>query len=171
MLFLLYFILFHYEPKLLALIRWNVMAINNLYDPKVWFQEWEWIVMFWQVMPMAMKNLTIVQHRYMLRYAIIWVGGYWPWVRRFESKNHAYLQQTTIALDVIVGYVILHVWCYLSRYYCWRDKMVKHEKIMCVIVCCVIFWKYVDGQVNLYLVVVIIGSCYMDNLQGLPILC
>jgi hypothetical protein len=52
------------------------MAINNLHDPKVWFQAWEWIVIFWRIMPMAMNNLTIVQYWYMLCYAIIWIGGY-----------------------------------------------------------------------------------------------
>ncbi len=63
-----------------------------------------------RVMPMIMENLAIAQHQNTMRYAIVFGGGYRPWVWRFEPKDYVYLQQTTpTTLDVTMRHVILHV--------------------------------------------------------------
>jgi hypothetical protein len=43
-------------------------------------------VLFWRIMPLAMENLAIAQHSYMLCYAIICGSGYWPLIHKFELK-------------------------------------------------------------------------------------
>jgi hypothetical protein len=64
--------------------------------------------LFKRVMPMALENLSIAQHRDTLRYAMIRGGGYRPHVRRFRPGNYVYLQQTApTTLDVTAGRVIL----------------------------------------------------------------
>jgi hypothetical protein len=66
--------------------------------------------LFKHVMPMALENLSIAQHRDTLRYATIRGGGYRPQVRRFRPGDYVYLQQTTpTTLDVTAGRVILRV--------------------------------------------------------------
>jgi hypothetical protein len=66
--------------------------------------------LFKRVMPMALENLSIAQHRDTLRYATIRGGGYRPQVRRFRPGDYVYLQQTApTTLDVTAGRVILRV--------------------------------------------------------------
>ncbi len=43
-------------------------------------------------MPMAMENLSIVQHQDTLRYAHIQGGSYKPKVRQFDVGDFVYLQ-------------------------------------------------------------------------------
>jgi hypothetical protein len=72
-----YFLLFGKDPKLPTSIRRNVMIVINLDDPSKWVQTCEqWVVLFKWVMPMAIENLTIVQHQDILQYAMICGGGY-----------------------------------------------------------------------------------------------
>jgi hypothetical protein len=66
--------------------------------------------LFKRVMPMALENLSIVQYRDTLCYAMIRGGGYRPKVHRFRPRDYIYLQQIApTTLDVIVGRVILRV--------------------------------------------------------------
>jgi hypothetical protein len=61
-----------------------------------------------RVMPMALENLSIAQHRDTLHYATIRGGGYRPQVRRFRPGDYVYLQQIAPAtLDVTAGRIIL----------------------------------------------------------------
>jgi hypothetical protein len=48
--------------------------------------------LFKHVMPMAMENLAIVQHRNTIWYATICGRGYWPQVHRFEPRDYVYMQ-------------------------------------------------------------------------------
>jgi hypothetical protein len=66
--------------------------------------------LFKRVMPMALENLSIAQHRDTLRYATIRRGGYRPQVRRFQLGNYVYLQQTApTTLDITAGQIILRM--------------------------------------------------------------
>jgi hypothetical protein len=99
-----YFLFFGHE-----LIQRQNMVVMNLDDLNVWFQAYElWPPLFQCIMPMAMENLTITWHWDMFCYVIIWGGGWWPWIDRFESfRNYVHLQyMILITLDVIVGCVI-----------------------------------------------------------------
>ncbi|KAH9558895.1 hypothetical protein CY35_06G031900 [Sphagnum magellanicum] len=51
------------------------------------------VVLFKRVMPMAMENLSIAQHRDTLRYAHTRGGSYKPKVRQFDVGDFVYLQQ------------------------------------------------------------------------------
>ncbi len=48
-------------------------------------------VLFRKVMPMAMENLSIAQHRNTLRYAHTRGGSYKPKVRQFDVGDFVYL--------------------------------------------------------------------------------
>jgi len=50
------------------------------------------VVLFKRVMPMAMENLSIAQHRNTLWYAHIRGGNYKPKVRQFNVGDFVYLQ-------------------------------------------------------------------------------
>jgi hypothetical protein len=66
--------------------------------------------LFKRVMPMALENLSIAQHRDTLWYAMIRGGGYRPQVHWFQPGNYVYLQQTApTTLDVTAGRIILRV--------------------------------------------------------------
>ena len=63
-----------------------------------------------KAMPMAMKNLSIAQHRDTLRYARIRSGAYQSQLRRFWKGDYVYLQREAPAtLDVRVGRIILRM--------------------------------------------------------------
>ncbi len=51
----------------------------------------ERVVLFKRVMPMAMANMSIVQHRDTLRYAHTRGGSYKPTVRQFDVGDFVYL--------------------------------------------------------------------------------
>ncbi len=84
--------LFDWEPGLPTSIQWDVMIVINLDDLSVWVQACQqWVVLFRRVMPMAMENLAITQHRDISQHATIRGGGYRPWVRRFELRDYVYM--------------------------------------------------------------------------------
>jgi len=57
---------------------------------------------------MALENLSIVQYKDILHYAMIRGGGNRPHVRRFLLGDYVYLQQTVpTTLDVTIGRIIL----------------------------------------------------------------
>ena len=80
-------------------------------DPDTWAEVCKTRAqLFQRVMPMALENLAIAQHRDTLRYATIRGGGYRPQVRRFAPGDYVYLQQTApTTLDVTAGRIILRV--------------------------------------------------------------
>jgi hypothetical protein len=49
--------------------------------------------LFRRVMPMAMENFSIAQHRDTLRYAHTQGGSYKPKVKRFDVGDFVYLQR------------------------------------------------------------------------------
>jgi hypothetical protein len=70
----------------------------------------EKVVLFKRVMPMAMENLSIVQHRDTLRYAHTRGGSYKPKVRQFDVGDFVYLQQQpNDTLDTSFGRTILKI--------------------------------------------------------------
>ena len=53
---------------------------------------------------MAMKNLSIAQHRDTLRYACIHSGAYRPRLQRFRQGDYIYLQcEASTTLDIRAG--------------------------------------------------------------------
>jgi hypothetical protein len=113
--------LFNHELDLLTSIRWDAMAIINLYDPYVWLQVCEHVSM-WQILFKYVTSSSILMcndngygqsfwHQKMLCHAVIWGHGYQPWVHIFELGNYVYWQQIIpIMLDITIGHIILHVW-------------------------------------------------------------
>ncbi len=72
-----FFSLSGHDLELIALIWHKEMIEINLVDLNVWLQTNEqWTNLFWYYMPMAIKNLAIVEHWNTLHYAIIWRGGH-----------------------------------------------------------------------------------------------
>jgi len=67
-------------------------------------------VPFKRVMPMAMENLSIAQHRNTLRYAHTRGGSYKPKVRQFDVSDFVYLQwQPNDTVDTSSGRTILKI--------------------------------------------------------------
>jgi len=85
------------------------MIVTNLDDSNVWFQACEQCAtLFWCVMPMVMESLAITQQWDTLQYAIsveVVIG------LKFVNLNRRIMlqQKTSITLDVITRFVILHV--------------------------------------------------------------
>jgi hypothetical protein len=87
-----YFILFNCDFELPTSICHDIMVVMNLNDLTKWFWACEQkTTLFKCVMPMAMENLTIVQHWDTLQYAPICGNGYWPQIRRFKPRDFVYL--------------------------------------------------------------------------------
>jgi hypothetical protein len=86
-------------------------VLANMDNPDTWALVSEQRAeLFKRVMPMALENLSIAQHRDTLWYATIRGGGYRPQVRRFRPRDYVYLQQTApTTLDVTAGRIILRV--------------------------------------------------------------
>jgi hypothetical protein len=98
-----YYHLFGRYPVLPKAIRTDVDTVSaNMDNPDTWALVSEQCAdLFKRVMPMALENLSIVQHRDTLQYAMIRGGGYRPQVRRFQPGDYVYLQQTApTTLDV-----------------------------------------------------------------------
>jgi hypothetical protein len=107
-----YYLLFGRHPVLPKAIQADVdTVLANMDNPDTWALVSENRAdLFKRVMPMALENLSIAQHRDTLRYATIRGGGYRPQVRRFRTRDYVYLQQTApTTLDVTAGRVILRV--------------------------------------------------------------
>jgi hypothetical protein len=96
-------------PKAIQADADTVLA--NMDNPDTWAPVSEQHTdLFKRVMPMALENLSIAQHRDTLRYVTIRGGGYRPQVRRFQPGDYVYLQQTApTTLDVTMGRIILQV--------------------------------------------------------------
>jgi len=61
-------------------------------------------------MPMAMENLSIVQHRSTLQYAHTWGGSYKLKLRQFDVGDYVYLQQQpNDILGIFSGHTILRI--------------------------------------------------------------
>ncbi len=66
----------------------------DLDSPTAWVRVMvEKVTIFKRVMPMAMENLSIAQHRNTLWYAHTRGGSYKPKVRQFDVGDFVYLQQ------------------------------------------------------------------------------
>jgi hypothetical protein len=66
--------------------------------------------LFKRVMPMAMENLSIAQHRNTLWYAHTQGGSYKPKVRQFDVGDFVYLQrQPNDTLDISSSHTILRI--------------------------------------------------------------
>jgi hypothetical protein len=107
-----YYLLFGRHPVLPKAIQADAdTVLANMDNPDTWALVSEQRAdLFKRVMPMALENLSIAQHRDTLRYATIRGGGYRPQVHRFQPGDYVYLQQTApTTLDVTVGRVILRV--------------------------------------------------------------
>jgi hypothetical protein len=92
--FPLYYLLFGRHPVLSKAIQADVdTVLTNMDNPDTWALVSEQRADFFKrVMPMALENLSIAQHRDTLRYATIRGGGYRPQVRRFQPGDYVYLQ-------------------------------------------------------------------------------
>jgi transposase InsO family protein len=107
-----YYLLFGRHPVLPHAIQADTdTVLANMDNPDTWALVSEQRAeLFKRVMPMALENLSIAQHRDTLRYATIRGGGYRPQVRRFCPRDYVYLQQTApTTLDVTTGRIILRV--------------------------------------------------------------
>jgi hypothetical protein len=105
-----YYLLFGRHPVLPKAIQADAdTVLANMDNPDTWALVSEQRAdLFKRVMPMALENLSIAQHRDTLRYATIRGGGYRPQVRRFQPGDYVYLQQTApTTLDVTAGRIIL----------------------------------------------------------------
>jgi hypothetical protein len=66
----------------------------DFYSPTTWAKVIiERAALFRKVMPMAMENLSITQHRDTLRYAHTQSGSYKPKVKKFIVGDFVYLQR------------------------------------------------------------------------------
>jgi hypothetical protein len=66
--------------------------VVDLDSPATWARVIvERVVLFRRVMPIAMENLSIAQHRDSLWYAHTWGGSYKPKVRQFDVGDFVYL--------------------------------------------------------------------------------
>ncbi len=83
----------------------------DLDSPATWAKVIiERVALFRKVMPMAMENLFIAQHRNTLRYAHTRGGSYKPKVRQFDVGDFVYLQQQpNDTLDTSYGHTILKI--------------------------------------------------------------
>jgi hypothetical protein len=64
----------------------------DLDSPATWARAIaEKATLFQRVMPMAMENLSIAQHRDTLQYAHTWSGSYKPKVKQFDVGDFVYL--------------------------------------------------------------------------------
>jgi hypothetical protein len=101
-----YYLLFGRHPILPKAIQADAdTVLANMDNPDTWALVSEQRAdLFKHVMPMALENLSIAQHRDTLRYATIRGGGYRPQVRQFQPGDYVYLEQTApTTLDVTVG--------------------------------------------------------------------
>ncbi len=90
--FFLYFLLFgrHLIPP--SSITAQMDQVMDLDSPATWARVIvENTVLFRRVMPMAMENLSITQHRDTLRYAHTRGDSYKPKVRQFDIGDFVYL--------------------------------------------------------------------------------
>jgi len=86
-----YFLLFGRHPIPPSSIATQMDQVMDLDSPSTWVKViTERDVLFNRVMPMAMENLSIAQHRDTLRYAHTRNGSYKPKVREFDVGDFVY---------------------------------------------------------------------------------
>jgi hypothetical protein len=69
-----------------------------------------WVIVFRRVIPMAMENLCIAQHRNTLRYAHTRGDSYKPKVKQFNVSDFVYFQrQLNDTLNTSFGHIILKI--------------------------------------------------------------
>lgn len=89
-----YYLLFGRDPVPPAALRVTMETALDLDDPVLWAKVIsERAALFQRLMPMAMANLRIAQHRDSLRYAHTKSGSYRPKVCKFEVGDFVYLQR------------------------------------------------------------------------------
>jgi hypothetical protein len=89
-----YFLLFGKHPIPPSSIAVQMDQVVDLDSPTTWAKVIaERAALFRRVMPMAMENLSIAQHRDTLRYAHTRGGNYKPKVKQFDVGDFVYLQQ------------------------------------------------------------------------------
>jgi hypothetical protein len=112
--------LFHFSPYLLLFGRHPIPPssiaaqmdqVVDLDSPAIWARVIaKRAALFKRVMPMAMENLSIAQHRDTLWYAHTRGGSYKPKVRQFDVGDFVYLQrQPNDTLDTSFGRTILRI--------------------------------------------------------------
>jgi hypothetical protein len=89
-----YFLLFGKHPIPPSSVVIQMDQVVDLDSPATWARVIvKRVALFRRVMPMAMENLPIAQHRYTLRYAHTQGGSYKPKVRQFDVGDFVYLQR------------------------------------------------------------------------------
>jgi len=112
--------LFHFSPYFLLFGRhpippFSIVAqmdqVVDLDSPATWARVIaKRVTLFKRVMPMAMENLSIAQHRNTLRYAHTRHGSYKPKVRQFDVGDFVYLwRQPNDTLDTSSTCTILRI--------------------------------------------------------------
>ena len=106
-----YFLLFGREPLFTPRVRAQMEPPLDLDHEDTWFQT---ILrrsrIFESVMPVAMNNLAIAQHRDTLRYAHTRSGLYAPRPYKFKKGDYVYIRRKTLGtLDVPTMPLILRV--------------------------------------------------------------
>jgi hypothetical protein len=106
-----YFLLFGRHPIPPSSIAAQMDQVVDLDSPTTWAKVIaERAALFRRVMPMAMENLSIAQHRDTLRYAHTRGGSYKAKVRQFDVGDFVYLQQQpNDTLDTSSGRIILRI--------------------------------------------------------------
>jgi hypothetical protein len=90
--FSLYFLLFGKHPIPPSSIITQMDQVMDLDSPATWVRVIaEKVALFKRVMPMAMQNLSIAQHRDTLWYAHTWGGSYKPKVKQFDVGDFVHL--------------------------------------------------------------------------------
>jgi hypothetical protein len=88
-----YFLLFGKHPIPPSSIVAQMDQVVDLDSPTTWAKVIaERAALFRRVMPMAMENLSIAQHRDTLQYAHTQGGSYKPKVKQFDFGDFVYLQ-------------------------------------------------------------------------------
>jgi hypothetical protein len=89
-----YFLLFGRHPIPPSSIATQMDQVVDLDSPATWARVIvKRVSLFKRVMPMAMENLSIAQHRDTLWYAHTWSGSYKLKVKQFDVGDFMYLQQ------------------------------------------------------------------------------
>ncbi len=87
-----YFLLFGRHPIPPSSITTQMDQVVDLDSPSTWVRVIiERVALFRKVMPMAMENLSITQHRDTLQYAHTRGGSYKPKVRQFDVGDFVYI--------------------------------------------------------------------------------
>jgi hypothetical protein len=106
-----YFLLFGRHPIPPSSIITQMDQVVDLDSPSIWAKViTERVALFRRVMPMAMENLLIAQHRDTLHYAHTRGSSYKLKVRQFDVDDFVYLQQQpNDTLDTSSGRTILRI--------------------------------------------------------------